>query len=145
MSFDAATLLARMPPWPLEITLRRRMYERLNEMKRIGTFNKDSHAAVKNEKIILLTRQWDILLNKPGIWGLRTVTVIHPFSKKWLTRNFGEINYRSAQMLTAHGSFGHFVCRIGKRDSSVYFHCVSEDDTMEHTLIEWRGMNGVKI
>ncbi|KMQ91060.1 reverse transcriptase [Lasius niger] len=37
VSYDAATLLARMPPWPLEAALRRRVFERLTELKTVAT------------------------------------------------------------------------------------------------------------
>lgn len=70
VSYNAATLLARMPPWPLEAALRRRIFERLTELKNCGDFSRDADAEVRNEERLLLVRQWEIHLNKPGMWGL---------------------------------------------------------------------------
>lgn len=39
-------------------------------------------------------------------------------------------------MLTGHGSFGHFLWRIGRRETASCFHCPSDDDTLEHTIID---------
>ncbi|KMQ87993.1 reverse transcriptase [Lasius niger] len=39
-----------------------------------------------------------------------------------------------SQLLTGHGSFGHFLFRIGKRDDESCPHCDNYSDTPEHTL-----------
>lgn len=41
-------------------------------------------------------------------------------------------------MLTGHGSFDHFLWRIGKREEASCFHCAHPDDTLEHTLSDCR-------
>lgn len=44
-------------------------------------------------------------------------------------------------MMTGHGSFGHFLWRIGKKETPGCNHCADEDDTSEHTLTScpvWR-------
>lgn len=37
-------------------------------------------------------------------------------------------------MLTGHGSFGHFLWRINKREIAACRHCSMDDDTLEHTI-----------
>ncbi|XP_037299373.1 uncharacterized protein LOC119190764 [Manduca sexta] len=40
-------------------------------------------------------------------------------------------------MLTGHGCFGSFLCRIGKEKSAVCHHCGNgREDTVQHTLEE---------
>lgn len=93
----------------------------------------------------MLMRQWDIVLSNPGIWGAKTVSAIRPYLSRWMNRNYGELNYQVTQILTGYGSFGHFLYRIGKRESSMCFHCTHHDDTVEHTLVEcpaWEDLRG---
>lgn len=117
-SFDAATLLARMPPWLLEVSLRERVYLRIDESKRLGTFSPLEVNKIKKEESIVLIRQWKALLNEPNTWGKKTIAAILPFLDRWLDRKHGQITYHVAQMLTGHGSFGHFLWRINKRETS---------------------------
>lgn len=134
VSFDAATLLARNPPWPLEAIMRCRVYSRITDLKARNEYTPQTDAEVRDGENLLLIRQWHISLGKPGIWGQKTVSAIRPHLRKWLTRSFGEINFHGAQMLTGHGSFGHFLWRINKRELAACRHCSSDDDTLEHTF-----------
>lgn len=145
MSFDAATLLARIPPWRLEPALRYRVYSRIIDLKARNEFSPQTEKDVRNGENLLLVRQWEISLSKPGIWGQKTVEAIRPSLRKWLVRDFGEVNYYLAQMLTGHGSFGHFLCRIDKRETAACFHCSSEDDTLEHTVAQCPAWNGQRL
>lgn len=136
VSYDAATVLARIPPWSLEATMRCRIYSRFADLKLRSEFSHKTEAEVRNGESLLLFRQWDTFLSRPGIWGQKTVTAVQPFLRRWINRDFGEINYHVAQMLTGHGSFGHFLWRIGKRETAECFHCSSQDDTVEHTIAD---------
>lgn len=53
-----------------------------------------------------------------------------------MDRSYGETNYYITQMLTGHGSFEHFLYKIGKRETAGCFHCPAYDDTVDHTLGE---------
>lgn len=57
----------------------------------------------------------------------------------------GEINYYVAQMLTGHGSFGHFLFRIGRRETATCYHCSSNDDTLKHTVTECPAWDNVRF
>jgi len=144
-SFDAATLLARMPPWLLEVSLRERVYLRIDESKRLGTFSPLEVNKIKKEESIVLIRQWKALLNEPNTWGKKTIAAILPFLDRWVDRKHGQITYHVAQMLIGHGSFGHFLWRINKRETSACYHCQHEDDTLEHTLFECPVWDNVRI
>lgn len=114
VSFDAATLIARMPPWTLEASMRSRIYARISENKNSGTYDHKVDAEIRSGEALLLTRQWDIFLGRPDIWGQKTVSAIRPYLRKWIDRKFGETNYYSTQMLTGYGSLNHFLWRWGK-------------------------------
>jgi len=133
VSFEAATLLSRMPPWLLEISLRNRVYLRVTELKRLGTLDPEEVSRIKEEESVLLARQWEILLSRPSAWGRKTITAILPHLKRWLERRHGQVTYHAAQMLTGHGSF---LWRIGRREAPACFHCQCEDDSLEHTWFE---------
>lgn len=135
VSFDAATLLARMPPWPLDASMRCCIYDRIKERKRLGDYS-IADSEIRLEETLLLYRQWNILLNRPGGWGQRTINAIGPYLVPWLNRKFGKLSFHSTQLLTGHGSFGHFLWRIDRRTTSNCYHCACIDDTSEHTLAE---------
>lgn len=136
VSYDAATVLARMPPWNLEAHLRRRVFERIRDLKCRGTYDLHKDREIRREEGTLLIRQWCIALERPGGWGMRTTSAISPCLGQWIERSFGELNFYSTQLFTGHGSFGHFLARIDKKESARCFHCHHDDDTLEHTLSE---------
>lgn len=37
-------------------------------------------------------------------------------------------------MLTGHGCFGKYLCRIGKERTTQYHHCDGDQDSAQHTL-----------
>lgn len=57
VSFEAATLLARMPPWFLEVALRNRIYQRICEAKRRDKFSRPEDKNIRREEGVLLVRQ----------------------------------------------------------------------------------------
>jgi len=134
VSFNASTLLARMPPWSLEASFRCRVYERTQDLKRLGEHTQQTDRETRDEETNTLYRQWDILFGNPNSWGNYITSAIRLHLRKWMSRGHGELNYFSTQILTGHDSFGHFLYRIGKRDSTSCVHCTYGDDTAEHTL-----------
>lgn len=134
VSFDAATLLAGMPPWVLEVTLRRRIYLRLDELKRRGDLSQEASMEIRAAEGLLLMRQWEVILGRRDDFGLVTIRAIRPHLVRWMGRKWGEINYFSTQMLSGHGSFGHFLSRIGRRESTSCIYCPEVDDDVGHTF-----------
>lgn len=141
VSYNAATLLARMPPWPLEAAMRGRIYTRIMDHKRRGTYDDRTDTEIRSGEMLLLYRQWEILINNIDTWGQKTLVAISPHLRKWVERKFGQINYHCAQMLSGHGSFGHFLWRIGKREEASCYHCAHPDDILEHTLLDCTAWN----
>ncbi|XP_046978124.1 uncharacterized protein LOC124543846, partial [Vanessa cardui] len=58
-------------------------------------------------------------------------------ASEWLTRSHGALSFRLTQVLTGHGCFGRYLCRIGREPTSQCHHCGDgRDDTALHTLAE---------
>jgi len=56
--------------------------------------------------------------------------------KSWCNRNHGCLDYHTTQLLSGHGCFGQYLCKIGKEPSAKCHHCPAENDTAEHTLFD---------
>ncbi|KMQ87908.1 reverse transcriptase [Lasius niger] len=136
LSFDIATLLARMPPWVLQVSLRCRVYGGLTDLRTRGEWTKEAVAEIKTQERTIMNRQWSARLNRPGAPGTLTRDAIMPHFSDWLGRNFGSISFRLTQLITEHGCFGHYLYRMRKRDSPACLHCtcLSLNDTVEHTI-----------
>ncbi|XP_071579056.1 uncharacterized protein [Temnothorax nylanderi] len=137
VSYEAATLLARIPPIHLYAEYMRRTYLRLRNMKEEGTYNDVSAAAVRLEEWEELRRRWGAYIRDPRLPGRRTREAISPHFEDWLDRGSGFLTFRITQFLTGHGCFGLFgayLHRIKKEDTPVCRYCNTEEDTPEHTL-----------
>jgi len=75
-------------------------------------------------------------LSNPNTFGKRTVEAIRPCLEEWLDRAQGEVTFRLAQVLTGHGCFGAYLCRIGRELTTACHHCEAVSDTAQHTLAE---------
>ncbi|KMQ90925.1 reverse transcriptase [Lasius niger] len=136
ISFDVAALLACMPSWTLEVSMRRRVYERVTDLRRRGKWSKKAVAELKEQERNMLNRQWSVSLNRSGAPGILTRELIMPYFSEWLSRRFGNVSFRFTQMITGHGCFGHYLHRMRKRDSPACLHCSCLDDTVLHTIYE---------
>lgn len=105
VSYDAAILLARALPWILEATCRRRVYDRIDSLKRRNVCTTEAVDEIKEEEGILLARQWATYHGRQGAWDRRTIEAITPHFRRWLAKRYG-VNYHMVQMLTGHGCFG---------------------------------------
>ncbi|XP_037299077.1 uncharacterized protein LOC119190722 [Manduca sexta] len=81
--------------------------------------------------------EWQLRLESPSA-GLRTVAAVRPVLRQWLDRRHGAPTFRLTQVLTGHGCFGAYLCRIaGKEESAACHHCGNcREDTAQHTLEE---------
>ncbi|XP_026316046.1 uncharacterized protein LOC113227367 [Hyposmocoma kahamanoa] len=62
-------------------------------------------------------RKWQEKLEEPrsGHW---TIGAIRPVLAKWADRSWGGISYHLAQVLTGHGCFGKYLCRVGREPTT---------------------------
>jgi len=119
VSFDSATLLARLIPLELLAAERARVFWRVQDAKEIGALK---CLWIYEEKIIT-HRQWVILASRPGAAGARLRDALIPHLPAWLNRRWGGLTFRVTQLLTGHGCFGVFLQRIGKAESAMCPFC----------------------
>ena len=55
---------------------------------------------------------------------------------KWYGRRHGELNFAMTQLLSGHGSFGKYLCTIGKRQHESCCLCDAEVDNAEHAYFD---------
>lgn len=81
---------------------------------------------------------WRRELEREDPSGKRMFGAIRPYFGEWLeARRKGGIIFHMAQVLTGHGCFGEYLCRIVKERSARCHHCDKErNDTADHTLAE---------
>ncbi|XP_071577862.1 uncharacterized protein [Temnothorax nylanderi] len=134
VSYEASTLLARVPPLHLYTEYLRRVYLRLRGMKEDGTYNEVSSKAVRLDEWEELRRQWCDHIKQPQLAGRKTREAIIPNFEEWLDRRSGFLTFRITQFLTGHECFGAYLYRINKEDTPICRYCDAEDDTPEHAL-----------
>lgn len=133
ISTEAACVLAGSPPWDLEATALARLYERSRELRSRGdpatvTERWKSHARRST------VRMWTERLADPTA-GRRTVEAVRPVLSSWLDRRHGRLTFRLTQVLSGHGCFGKYLCRIARREPTTECHqCGGGEDTAQHTF-----------
>ena len=138
ISHGAATVLAGVTPIVCVARARAELYRRMRGI-RIERGNAPLEApvrtAVQRQCRQLAAEEWQrrLLLAAPGD---RAVDAIRPILPRWLGRSWGGLTYRLTQVLTGHGSFGRYLCRIGKERTTECHHCGHPEDTAQHTLAE---------
>ncbi|XP_026317763.1 uncharacterized protein LOC113228625 [Hyposmocoma kahamanoa] len=69
--------------------------------------------------------------------GHKTIEAILPVLNKWLERRHGTLTFRLTQVLSGHGCFGKYLCRIaGGEPTAKCHHCMCLEDTPRHTVEE---------
>jgi len=135
VTFDSATLLARLIPYELLAAERARVYQRILDAKETGLVVADVIGEIRVQERVLTSRQWSLFISRPGASGVRLRDAILPHLPAWMSRRWGGLTFRITQLLTGHGSFGSFLHRIGKIDSAECPHCgLEEEDTTDHTI-----------
>lgn len=134
ISFDASTILARMPPYHLVAESRYRAYLRIRDSKLDGIWNKKLEKDIITEETLQMRNNWKSYVRYKSVAGKNTVDLILPVFDKWIDRNYGSINFRLTQILSGHGVFNSFLFRIQKSESDVCSQCSLETDTVSHTV-----------
>lgn len=134
VSYEAALLLARMPPIHLLAARQRRIYIRLQEVKGTQEDSLETRSEIRKAANLIMRRHWIVLLEREGIPGQRVREAILPILDRWIDHKRAGVNYYVTQLFTGHGSFGQYLHRIGKRESSACPDCGEVLDTPEHIM-----------
>lgn len=134
ISFVAATLLARIPPLLLLVDKRRRVYERVREARDCGEYTFAKRGEIEAAAEIVVSRGWEAFARNDALPGRRVAEAILPRLLQWTCRLHGDLSHHMTQMITGHGVFTSYLCRIGKADTAACWFCDDLDDDAEHTL-----------
>lgn len=134
ISFEAASLLAGLPPWDMEA----KVLASLHQWREAGLEQgmRPAPQEVKAERVRLhqiLEAEWGQRLEQPS-FGAATIEAIRPVMAEWLRRQHGTLTFRLTQVLSGHGCFGKYLCRIRKEPTAECHHCGCEEDSANHTL-----------
>jgi len=146
-SFAAATVLAGIPPLELLAKRYAKVYWRVRELREAHN-NHVPHRAIREVKLHArqqMINEWSEWLAQEAQWAnprtARVIAAIQPRLIEWIGRGRGGIPFRTAQILTGHGSLGEFLRWIGRDRTAECLHCDAPEDTAQNTLEEcpeWR-------
>jgi len=134
VSFDSATLLARLIPYELLAAERARIFWRVQDAKEAGTYSVELLDDIKRSERTITQRQWVLFISRPDAAGVRLRDAILPSLNEWMSRPWGGISFHITQLLTGHGCFGVYLNRIGKAASALCPFCSLDDDSADHTI-----------
>ena len=132
---ESANLLAGLLPWDLEATALQRVYEWRVEAQSRGESLLPRQVEARREELRRAFRAvWRGRLSHPRS-GHAAIAAVRPLFEEWLDRRHGVLTYRMTQVLTGHGSFGRYLCLMGKEETPGCHHCEDRpEDTVEHTV-----------
>lgn len=137
VSFEAASLLAGSAPWDLEAGVLASLFTWREDVLVRGVFTAPRELRRKRSELRReLEAEWAARLVRPSA-GHATIVAVSPIFEEWLERRHGALSFRLTQMLTGHGCFGAYLCRIGREETPGCHHCGDcSEDTAHHTLVE---------
>ncbi|CAK1581735.1 unnamed protein product [Parnassius mnemosyne] len=136
VSFEAATLLARFPPLDILADMDARVYDWTRVLRQsVGSEPDEVFEGVKRQERINAFETWRARLSEERYACKRVVGAIPPHFEAWMHRRTGRLTYRLTQIMTGHGCFGDYLCKIGREATANCFHCGGqEQDSASHTL-----------
>ncbi|XP_018316327.1 uncharacterized protein [Mycetomoellerius zeteki] len=151
----ASIALYGAPVWAYEAKKSRRIrqlirnyeevYERVADLRKNLPSNTPiqprSLEIIQAEAHRKLVHEWRIWLRATEHGGGAVLGALETQLREWLKADVG-LTYRSTQIITGHGCFGHYLRKIGKEETSRCWHCVSNNDTASHTLRYCPAWNG---
>lgn len=114
VSYEAATVLVRVPPFFLLAHKYKRIYDRVKDMRELEDLAFFSYADIYEIADSLMIRQWKTYLQNSQLPGVQMCEMISPVFEQWLIRRHGEFNHFVSQLLTRYSSFGVFLYKIRK-------------------------------
>ncbi|KAG5324763.1 PO14 protein, partial [Pseudoatta argentina] len=136
VSYAAAMVLAGIPPAEYVADALAETYARVKAIRlRGGIVTPETVDRLRGNVRRRVFGEWRATLeNGPPTTGVRTVEAILPCLEEWVGRGWGGLSFHATQVLTRHGCFGEYLCRIGKEPNARCHHCDGDWDTAQHTL-----------
>ncbi|XP_076386337.1 uncharacterized protein LOC143264206 [Megachile rotundata] len=143
ISYETSMVLAGVLPWRYQAQIEEGIYDlrrRLRGRNASDTNGGDLPDPSIEEARLQARRdaiwQWRLELLRTGAVGKRAVGAILPLLEKWMDRGHGALTFRTTQVLSGHGCFAEYLCRMGREPSPQCYHCGEGPDTAQHTLSE---------
>ncbi|XP_020298468.1 uncharacterized protein LOC109862745 [Pseudomyrmex gracilis] len=136
---ETAGVLAGVPPLALLAKMYVTRYARRVKLLQEGLPENNLREALANSERQArqqLLLDWEQHLNEPRAAVQEVVAVIRPHLEVWLQNGVGHLTYRVTQVLTRHGCFGEYLCRIDKEPTAQCHKCGAASDSVEHTVEE---------
>lgn len=133
VSTEAALVLARLIPWDLAVRERAKRWRSARDAPagRPAANDVPTEDSSREETLDALQQEWTEGRGGGGDWTRRLIKDV----RRWYGRTHGEVTYHLTQVLTGHGCFQQYLCRIGKAASATCVLCdTGEDDSVTHTL-----------
>ncbi|XP_070529920.1 uncharacterized protein [Cardiocondyla obscurior] len=84
--------------------------------------------------------QWGsrLMAMTPDAHGFRVIGAVRPHFQQWMDGVMvgGGLPFKAAQVVTGHGAFGDYLCRIGRSRTPKCWECDNSRDSADHTLAE---------
>jgi hypothetical protein len=131
---EAACAIAGALPWPILAKAYSALYKEKAEIRA----GRDGISLDHRKTELLRARrraieEWQRELEHPSA-GKRADEAIRPFRKNWADHKPGGLSFHLTQVLTGHGCFGEYLCRIARESDERSHHCEETRDTAQHTL-----------
>lgn len=133
VSYEAALLLARIPPFYLTAGRQKRLYIRVKDLRARGEINNEGIMELRQMANTILI-QWSLDISRHNIPGQRVIKAIQPCLEVWVNRLRGSMSFHLTQLFTGHGSFGSYLFKIRKVESERCPHCNEEYNDADHTI-----------
>lgn len=137
ISYEAACVLAGSPPWDLEAKTLATLHKWREDARDRGERLVERQITQYRSQLRqVMVAEWRGRLENPTA-GLATIEAIRPALDDWLGRKHGSLTFRATQVLSGHGCFGKYLCRLCREPDARCHHCVQcLEDTARHTLAE---------
>ncbi|XP_020297412.1 uncharacterized protein LOC109861964 [Pseudomyrmex gracilis] len=137
---ETTGVLAGMPPLALLAGMYSAKYSRRVELLHqeglaINTLQETLAMSKRHARRQLLFG-WGQFLDEPRAAAQKVVGILRPHLEVWLEHGVGRLTYRTTQVLTGHGCFGEYLCRIGRDPTTRCYKCGAARDTPKHTVGE---------
>lgn len=135
MSYEGASLLARLPPLHLLAKKYKELCSKKIECKNAGNrmLGRVYNRIGRMEHVKMLQNWKDELSGDRRVHN-RIVGAILPFFELWIERPHGSLNYYLTQVVSGHGNFRDYLYKIKKSDTPNCLFCIDAIETAQHVI-----------
>lgn len=135
VAYEAALILSGIPPFELLAQMYAEVYRRTRALSDGGSIITDRiRITLRHQAQQAFVAKWQQCLRRKELAGQRVVGAIGPILADWLEGQRGRVTFHATQVLSGHGCFGDYLCRIGRECTARCHHCGRNWDSAQHTL-----------